>query len=267
MKELSFNCPHCEQHIECAASYAGTEINCPTCQNPFTVPPFARAPIPRWFAPALIMLAGICLLIFPRVSHRFLTFLLPPAAEDFNRLFAFFTAAALVALWGLFSLIWSFAPKGEWRKTKLALQLMAITVLAGSAVFIIRWKFKLRAEEEARQQAFIRELNPEKFEDAWQTHERWSQEANAVVLRECSNYVGFSRILDHFVFADNAVTNWSGEATIDFVNRSGGIERTNLLFNFFIMDHHCIGGIDENAMYKRDQESEARMAAILRGSQ
>jgi hypothetical protein len=38
MSEIKFSCPGCEQHLEADQSYAGTQIACPTCQVPFTIP-------------------------------------------------------------------------------------------------------------------------------------------------------------------------------------------------------------------------------------
>jgi hypothetical protein len=39
MAEFKFACPQCAQNIQCNTSYAGTQINCPTCQKPIVVPP------------------------------------------------------------------------------------------------------------------------------------------------------------------------------------------------------------------------------------
>lgn len=39
MTEFKFPCPHCKQHIQCDASYVGSRINCPLCQQAIIVPP------------------------------------------------------------------------------------------------------------------------------------------------------------------------------------------------------------------------------------
>lgn len=39
MSEFKFNCPQCKQHIQCDASYAGSQINCPACRQAIIVPP------------------------------------------------------------------------------------------------------------------------------------------------------------------------------------------------------------------------------------
>jgi hypothetical protein len=38
MTEFKFHCPQCGQQIQCATSYAGSQINCPICQKPIVVP-------------------------------------------------------------------------------------------------------------------------------------------------------------------------------------------------------------------------------------
>jgi DNA-directed RNA polymerase subunit RPC12/RpoP len=111
-----------------------------------------------------------------------------------------------------------------------------------------------------------RNERPEKYEDAFQSKIRYEKEAEAEMLKECSNYVGFTRVLTHYVIAsDKPVSNWTASADIDFVNKVGGIERTNLLFRCFLLktdseDHHCFAAIDEGAMWDRymKQEDEAR---------
>lgn len=38
MAEFKFSCPQCAQNILCDSSYAGSNINCPSCQRSITVP-------------------------------------------------------------------------------------------------------------------------------------------------------------------------------------------------------------------------------------
>ena len=38
MSEAKIFCPSCGQHILCDTAWAGRSINCPACQNPFTIP-------------------------------------------------------------------------------------------------------------------------------------------------------------------------------------------------------------------------------------
>ena len=41
MPEFNFPCPQCRQQIQCDTGYAGTQINCPACQQPIAVPRIA----------------------------------------------------------------------------------------------------------------------------------------------------------------------------------------------------------------------------------
>jgi hypothetical protein len=43
MAEFKFFCPQCGQNIQCGTGYAGTQINCPTCQKPIVAPQPPRA--------------------------------------------------------------------------------------------------------------------------------------------------------------------------------------------------------------------------------
>jgi len=42
MAEFKFHCPRCSRQIQCDTGYAGTQINCPACQQPITVPSAAQ---------------------------------------------------------------------------------------------------------------------------------------------------------------------------------------------------------------------------------
>ena len=43
MAEFKFSCPRCGQQIQCDAGYAGTQINCPACQQSIVVPHSSQA--------------------------------------------------------------------------------------------------------------------------------------------------------------------------------------------------------------------------------
>jgi DNA-directed RNA polymerase subunit RPC12/RpoP len=43
MAEFKFPCPRCGQQIQCDTGYAGTQINCPACQQPIAVPQVPRS--------------------------------------------------------------------------------------------------------------------------------------------------------------------------------------------------------------------------------
>jgi hypothetical protein len=44
MPEFKFFCPNCGQQIQCDTGYVGSQINCPACQQPVTVPPALNLP-------------------------------------------------------------------------------------------------------------------------------------------------------------------------------------------------------------------------------
>lgn len=63
---------------------------------------------------------------------------------------------------------------------------------------------------------------------------RWRQAALHDMLESCTNQiVGLNRFIDiQFMDYDFAVSNWTGEVVLEYVNKNGGIERTNLSFRF-----------------------------------
>jgi hypothetical protein len=106
-----------------------------------------------------------------------------------------------------------------------------------------------------------RALHPEKFETSTQAVWRLEKEAEAVLLKGCSNYLGYSRTIDHYIDIEPDIkTNWAGNATIDFINKNGGMERTNLIFTFLVYNHHCVGYVDDGAMWDREMKEMQRLA-------
>ena len=89
------------------------------------------------------------------------------------------------------------------------------------------------------------------------------------IIETCSNdVVGISRILkvsfDGYgeMSAENPRTylnprNWTGEATVDYVNKAGGIERTNLHFAFGKYQRDD-GGFDLTCYTVQDPEARAK---------
>jgi len=139
-----------------------------------------------------------------------------------------------------------------------ALEVFALLVIVAATAGILWAKWQIRVEGLAEIAAFdknMREINPEKFEDAWQTHRRLEAEAEADQLKACSNWVGFNRIIDHYILASAPeVSNWTGSATIDFLNKNGGIERTNLPFRFDLIMHHAGGWVDTTRLMREEYE-------------
>jgi hypothetical protein len=67
-----------------------------------------------------------------------------------------------------------------------------------------------------------------------QQKNRLQSEAEIEMLKETTNViVGLNRIIRQNVAnADDNPYKWSGEVTVEFVNRVGGVERTNVFFRF-----------------------------------
>jgi hypothetical protein len=38
MKELKFECPHCQQHLACDEAHSGRQIQCPGCSHLIRIP-------------------------------------------------------------------------------------------------------------------------------------------------------------------------------------------------------------------------------------
>ena len=73
-----------------------------------------------------------------------------------------------------------------------------------------------------------------KPETEWQLKQRFQTEAETEMLKECTNaVVGLTRIIHTSVLdAEDNPQQWTGTVTAEFVNRMGGIERTNVPFKF-----------------------------------
>jgi hypothetical protein len=73
-----------------------------------------------------------------------------------------------------------------------------------------------------------------KPETEGQQKARLQSEADGEMLKECTNViVGLNRVIHSSVVdADDNPYKWGGDATVEYVNRVGGIERTNLFFKF-----------------------------------
>ncbi len=88
---------------------------------------------------------------------------------------------------------------------------------------------------------------------------------DGAVQRELTNdVVGFSRMVkvDMAKF-HGGPTNWLANATVDYVNRSGGIERTNLFYRFIVADNGKLyATLDEEKLAEQSREEfEERMRA------
>jgi DNA-directed RNA polymerase subunit RPC12/RpoP len=81
MAEFKFFCPQCKQQIQCDATYAGSQISCPVCQQTIIVPPVPPASVAAGGRTLQIkmstlrkaaIIGGVCLLL--AAAFYFFTF-------------------------------------------------------------------------------------------------------------------------------------------------------------------------------------------------
>ncbi len=130
----------------------------------------------------------------------------------------------------------------------------AVLVVVGCGVVLFISNSSRSFEPDFHREMTVAE-HPEMYEDASSKVRRYESEAEANMLKECSNYAGFSRVLDHYISAsDKPMSDWVGHATIDFVNKAGGVERTNLQFRYIEINNTCMAIMDEGALLDRQQK-------------
>jgi hypothetical protein len=66
---------------------------------------------------------------------------------------------------------------------------------------------------------------------------QWREEAQQAIQKCCSNdVVGITRIVNTQVIdLEDHPDKWTGEASVEFINRVGGVERTNFPVRFFMV--------------------------------
>jgi hypothetical protein len=90
-----------------------------------------------------------------------------------------------------------------------------------------------------QQHAVNERLDTPPTETRLEEHIRWMSEARGAVLTAVSNdAIGLSRVIDcNISDYDDDVRKWKAVVTFEFVNRVGGIERTNYPYKFFSGSH------------------------------
>jgi hypothetical protein len=103
-----------------------------------------------------------------------------------------------------------------------------------------------------------------KPETEWQQKHRFQSEAEAEMLKESTNaVVGLTRVIRSSVLdAEDNPQLWSGSVTAEFVNRLGGIERTNVTFRFSTdTGHdglmHIRSSLDASPLPRLDKKSKS----------
>lgn len=105
--------------------------------------------------------------------------------------------------------------------------------------------------------------------------EKQYAEARELVLEECTNdTVGLQHIIDSRIyFTDTGVTNWTAEATVEYVNHVGGIDRTNFHFVFYESRPNWTTQVflgcmqDYNRLAKEDVEAYQRQIKEIQNGQ
>ena len=109
---------------------------------------------------------------------------------------------------------------------------MRVAMLVVCAVAIL---FGLWQWAELRRRNEDKKVDEPKYIGPWERANNLREMGQRAMLSECSNLVGFHRIIgDPYIYDQfGDPTNWDGRAEAEYVNKVGGIERTNLRFRFW----------------------------------
>jgi hypothetical protein len=89
---------------------------------------------------------------------------------------------------------------------------------------------------------------------AQQLEDYRSQAKNKLPQAVSRELVGFHRIVDSYIFdSENHPSKWKAEVTAEFINKNGGIERTNLPFVFNVGMGILTCQLDIEEQSKRDK--------------
>ena len=99
---------------------------------------------------------------------------------------------------------------------------------------------------------------------------RWEQEAPAAVAAACSNYVGFRRLMNaHYVDTHNSPNpaKWTSTADVEFINKVGGVEVTNLPIRFGETGGNIWAMVDYDAIWEQEmKDTDAKIKEIQQDS-
>jgi len=106
-------------------------------------------------------------------------------------------------------------------------------------------------------------------ESASQRINRWRSGADGAILKECTNAViGFRRVLDARAwdtYSSTDVNKWTGEAKVEFINKVGGVEVTNLPFAFHVHFGELSASVDTVKILKAESAAwHEKMAKLDR---
>lgn len=106
--------------------------------------------------------------------------------------------------------------------------------------------------------AFIENQNENPADKPESEYQRWSRQmkqADAALASAITNdVVGYTRTIEKFcATSDNDIKKWWASATVEFVNRNGGVDRTNLYWMFSAYDRNVYAHVttSEEALRKK----------------
>jgi Concanavalin A-like lectin/glucanases superfamily len=99
MAEFKFFCPHCGRQILCDTSYSRTQINCPVCQQPITVPQAAPEAAPGVPPPVAVPSHTSRNILFGTVAVLVLTGLVIGGWFGYSKIKIRKLPPGLVAMW------------------------------------------------------------------------------------------------------------------------------------------------------------------------
>ncbi len=111
--------------------------------------------------------------------------------------------------------------------------LIAISIFALVVVGI--WQLRVWREAQLVRSLGGVELSEQKPESKWQMEQRVAAEAKTLFARAITNdVIGYHRTIkaDEIIFANMPPSNWWATAEVEFINRLGGVQRTNLHYRF-----------------------------------
>ena len=231
--EIHFDCPKCKRPMSGEKALLGETIICPDCGEGFT--PTPREPPPEnsqraeaspkaeqqgsryWVEPAVLAAIGIGIFFVGKFFF---------GGEVFGGM-------GFVSLIGVSLFVYAVA-KGTWFIVRVKPRLMPWIILAiGVAGF---FGFKSWQEGDSGYESYAHKLN------------RYRTSAENLVRVACTNEVTGLRqfiSMDVSPYGQN-VKEWKATATVEFINHLGGIDRTNLEFQF-----DTLGG--DFGCYKKEQ--------------
>jgi hypothetical protein len=215
--EIHFDCPKCKRPMSGDKALLGEIINCPDCGDAFTPTPRKPAPEPtQEISRQAEPLAPKTEQKKSRVWAELVVLAALGSGLSFGREFGF---SYLVFIIGFSLLVFAFI-KGLWCVWRMKPRLLPWIILAiGVAGF-----FGFRSWQESHNG----------YVSYAQKLARYRAGAEQAVRVACTNQVtGLRQLIRMDVSTyDQNVKRWTATATVEYVNNLGGIDRTNLEFEF-----------------------------------